>query len=766
MTETPRAAAVSASNPAASPAPNAAPNAAPVTASPADTATVLASLQAWAEAGWLRRLDSAFAHFLADACPSTPPALLLAAALLAHLEGRGHSCLRLDSLLHDADTLLAWPADGSAALQRLLATLPAAPAAWLALLQTSPLVAVEQAGRPSPASATPLVLVLDANPTPLVLDGDTTPLVLDANPTPLVLCGSSLYLRRYRTYERQIAAQVLQRASHPQVVDSALARRWLGRLFPPAAGTPPALEPDPSDPAPHLDWQQAACALALRGGLTVITGGPGTGKTHTAARLLALRWAMHPTPALLRVALAAPTGKAAARLQQSISAALHRLQPGLAGDLPLRSLASHIGPASTLHRLLGARPDTRRLQADAAHPLALDLLIVDEASMVHLEMMAALLAALPAHASLVLLGDKDQLASVEAGAVLGDLCHRAAEGRYQPDTAAWLASVTGSALPAALLGPGPALAQHTVMLRRSHRFGGPIGALARAVNSGDAATANALLAGPSGQSGQSGQSGPALMVVDASNPAALLRLALHGRPGAEGGYSSYLQLLQQRPAPLVPADPPVDPSDQAPANPATHSTWVRAVLQAFDGFRLLCAVRDGAWGSIGLNQAVERALAQQGLIQRRGEWYAGRPVMVTRNDPGLGVFNGDIGIVLQPATSGTPLRAYFLDGDALRSVSVARLVAVETAFAMTVHKSQGSEFGHTVLVLPPEPGRGLSREGVYTGITRARNAFTLACGRPTALADAIHRPTRRASGLLALLGDDVADSDTAAAPPA
>ena len=192
------------------------------------------------------------------------------------------------------------------------------------------------------------------------------------------------------------------------------------------------------------------------------------------------------------------------------------------------------------------------------------------------------------------------------------------------------------------------------------------------------------------------------------------------------------------------------------------------MLLAFDRFRLLCAVRGGAWGSIGLNQAVERALADQGLIQRRGEWYAGRPVMVTRNDPGLGVFNGDIGIVLRPATPGAPLRAYFLDGEALRSVSVARLVAVETAFAMTVHKSQGSEFGHTVLVLPPEPGRGLSREGVYTGITRARSAFTLASGRPGALADALARPTRRASGLLALLGEagSAGDSAPGLLPPA
>ncbi|MGS0757431.1 ATP-binding domain-containing protein, partial [Roseateles sp. GG27B] len=182
----------------------------------------------------------------------------------------------------------------------------------------------------------------------------------------------------------------------------------------------------------------------------------------------------------------------------------------------------------------------------------------------------------------------------------------------------------------------------------------------------------------------------------------------------------------------------------------------------FERFRLLCAVREGDWGALGLNQAVERALISQGLLVKAAEWYAGRPVMVTRNDHGIGVFNGDIGIVLKPFAEaasaagsgsgvGPNLRAYFSDGQALRSVGVSRLADVETAFAMTVHKSQGSEFEHTVLVLPQEASRVLTRELVYTGITRARQAFTLATGWPQGFANALGTRTQRASGLLELL---------------
>nr|MBP6613913.1 ATP-binding domain-containing protein [Aquabacterium sp.] len=213
---------------------------------------------------------------------------------------------------------------------------------------------------------------------------------------------------------------------------------------------------------------------------------------------------------------------------------------------------------------------------------------------------------------------------------------------------------------------------------------------------------------------------------------------LQGRPQAEGGYAEYLLAMAARP----------EAGDEA-----AHAQWVRKVLTAFDRFRLLCAVREGEWGVAGLNRAVQQALASAGWLKPAGEWFEGRPVMVTRNDPTLGVFNGDIGIALRPVTRGAPLRAYFMDGPEIRSVGVSRLAHVDTAFAMTVHKSQGSEFRHTALVLPPYGLGMLQRELVYTGITRAREAFTLVAPDAGALASAIQHPTQRASGLLGLLAD-------------
>ena len=707
---------------------------------PATVANTLATLRQWSDAGWLRQLDSALAAFVAELDPQATPALLVATALVAHMEGRGHTCLPLAPLVARPGAVLAWPAEAQDALAQLWAGLPVPLADWQAALQASGVVHVPGGGG------------LDAGQ-PLVLSG--------------TLVAPLLYLRRYWGYECAVAQQVLERTASPALAAEPGAnmdtcshagadslRPWLERLFAPAEGVPvPALsesskasaseEPDGS----ATDWQQLACAIAMRGRLSVITGGPGTGKTYTAARLLALLFAVDAEPERLRVALAAPTGKAAARLKQAIDAALGGLHQRLGGALDLPALTQRMGAARTLHALLGARPDTRQFRHHAGNPLDVDVLIVDEASMVHLEMMAALLAALPPTARLVLLGDKDQLASVEAGAVLGDLCQGAEAGRYSAQTAQYALAATGQALPPAFLEPGggttaPALAQHTVMLRTSRRFGGPIGQLARAVNAGDDYTARQLLAS---------DTRGALHSQEGATPASVLQLAVHGRAHAPRStadappacFGSYLQLLAQRPS---------------GADPAQHADWVLRVLAAFDRFRLLCAVRDGEWGAAGLNRAVQGALESAGLLHARGEWYAGRPVMVTRNDPALGVFNGDVGLALPAppavAASGSAapgLRVYFADGAQLRSVGVGRLAHVETAFAMTVHKSQGSEFEHTVLVLPPQAGAVLTRELLYTGITRARQAFTLVAAQPGLLATAVQQRTQRASGLQGLL---------------
>lgn len=650
----------------------------------------LDTLRQWSEAGWLRRLDSALSAFVAELDPQAQPALLVATALAAHMEGRGHTCLPLAPLVRDPAAVLGWPVDAQEALQGFWPALPGNLDGWLAALHASPVV--RQAGQETDAGQ------------PLVLGGSVQ--------APL------LYLRRYWHYETRVVQALVERTAAPQPVDEAVVHLWLDRLFPSTM--------DAAASGRGVDWQKLACAMALRSRLAVITGGPGTGKTYTAARLLALLVAVNPQPERLRVALAAPTGKAAARLKQSIDAALEGLQERLGETLDLHAFAQRMGAARTLHALLGARPDTRQFRHHAAHPLDVDVLIVDEASMVHLEMMAALLDALPPTARVVFLGDKDQLASVEAGAVLGDLCRDAQAGRYCPETVRYALAATGEALPPEFLdtgGAAPALAQHTVMLRESRRFGGPIGQLARAVNRGDAAGAWRALAEDSTHS---------LQALEGCTPEAVVRLALQGRAGAPACFRDYLACMARR------ADGAQD-----------HADWVRGVLVAFERFRLLCAVREGEWGAAGLNHAVEAALRGAGLLGARAEWYAGRPVMVTRNDAALGVFNGDIGIAL-PAPGGG-VRVYFSDGPQLRSVGVARLAHVETAFAMTVHKSQGSEFEHAVLVLPPRTGAMLGRELVYTGITRARQAFTLAAAQPGLLAQAVAQRTQRASGLRARL---------------
>jgi exodeoxyribonuclease V alpha subunit len=648
----------------------------------------MALLHGWRAQGGLRALDLALAEFVLQLDPQVPASLLLATALLAQLEGRGHSCLPLQAFGRDPQASLGWPPEAAAELADAVAMLPAdaaaARAAWAdrAVLQIDPIDERES--------------------------------------SPLVLCADRLYLRRYWRYEARVAAQIGARTAASAIdedfaagLDRARVRALLHQLFAPAPGTAPA--------AP--DWQKLACAGALRRRLSIVTGGPGTGKTYTAARLLVLLQAVHAGPLPLRVALAAPTGKAAARLRQSIGAALQGLQQQLGDTLPLADWAAALGPARTLHALLGTRPGTRRFVHDAAHPLDVDLLFVDEASMVHLEMMAALLDALPASTRVVLLGDRDQLASVEAGAVMGDLCAES-DGRYDAATVAWLRDLTGQDLPTSHASAADGLAQQTVVLRDSRRFGGPIGELARAVNRGEGAAALATLrAAPEA----------AVSLIETPDAGAVARLAVDGRAGAPGGYRAYLDALRQR-----------------PADAAAFEGWARTVLSRFDDFRVLCALRDGPWGVAGLNASIERTLAERGLLQRRGDWYEGRPVMVTRNDAALGVFNGDIGLVLKPPGAAT-LRAYFVDGAELRSVAVGRLADVETAFALTVHKSQGSEFAHVALVLPPEDSAVLTRELVYTGITRARTAFTLVARQAGSLALASCRLTRRLSGLRQML---------------
>lgn len=674
---------------------------------PLDAAEVLGCLSRWQELGWLRLLDLEFARFLHRERPEADGRALLVAALTSHQLGRGHVCLDLDAALQRSQSILNLP--------------PAEPTS-------------SREGPPAADGASPVTLndllrgdsadVWDA----LARSGLVTH--PEGAPAPLVREGGRVYLYRYWFYERQVARGIVERlraATHDVTPEASLLRPWLDALFGPVR----------ADGGP--DWQRLACAVAARQRFSIVTGGPGTGKTTTVVRLLALLQALDfhawttETGSVagwqpLRIRLAAPTGKAAARLGESIQ--------GKVGELPLAALGGEALAGSiptevvTLHRLLGGRPHVRKRRYNADNLLPVDVLVVDEASMVSLEDMADLFAALPPHARLILVGDKDQLSSVEAGSVLSELCQRAVRGRYRPELAAWLGQATGQTLPPELADPeGWLLDQAVAMLRFSHRFDstGGIGRLAQAVNEGDVPAVQALLSdAPEG-----------LAHIEPERTDASLDAGL-----VVEGYGRYLALLKVGPAS---ADPP------------EIDAWALKVLAAQRQFQVLCVVRNGPWGVSGLNASIARTLLARDLIPSVTGWYAGRPVMVTRNNPALRLTNGDIGVTLPyPADSGeTVLRVAFADGNGagVRWFAPNRLDAVETVFALTVHKSQGSEFDHACLVLPAQPTPVLTRELVYTGITRASRRFTLVNPGGTRMLElAVEQRIHRSSALGDLIG--------------
>ncbi len=645
------------------------------------TEALLTQLDQYADHGRVRHLGAAFARFL-NALAPMPAAALLCCVIVSELEGQGHSCLLLSDFVDATGRQIGLSTDEWDSLAAIVAPLPKTILAWTQTLTDCTQVwTVDKA---------------------------------EAN-QPLALEHDRLYLRRFWRNEKSIAQAIAQRTANVRGVDPAQVSTWLERLFPSAA-----------EQADH--WQKTACAIAIRRTFSIITGGPGTGKTYTVARLLALLFALSPEPQRLRIAMAAPSGKAAVRLKQSIDQALRPLSDLAGTDLDLTGLTARLPAAKTLHSLLGFSPETRSLRYHADNLLEVDVLIVDEASMVNLEMMAFILDALPASAMLILLGDKDQLASVEAGAVLGDLCAGAEQGRYDASTAAYVAQTCRNALPDAMVAGGPLLAQQTVMLRKSRRFQGAIGQLALAVNRGDVAGVEECFTQASASE------------LKWYRPAAqtdLLALALDGRNLNAGGYRPFLTLVR------------CGPSDKTVA---AHAAWTKDVLTAFDTFRILCAVRAGEWGVDGVNNAVEQCLVREKLIDRRGEWYAGRPVMVTRNDYQAGVLNGDVGIALPDESASATLRVYFLSGEKVTSVLPTRLAHVDTAFAITVHKVQGSEFCHVVLALPPEAGPVIVRELIYTAITRASKYFTLLTPVTQVVEQGIRRRTVRSSGLQHFFG--------------
>lgn len=663
---------------------------------------VLHWLEGWYAAGWLRLLDLEFARFLHGERPDADGRSLLLAALVSHQLGRGHVCLDLDAAQRGPERVLNLPP----------AEEVRPPVGHHAVETEPPVSPAELLRRLAPQNWAEL-------PGNIISDGTT--------PAPLVHEAGRFYLYRYWRYEWLVAEGVVQRLDGLSEESQPAANRvraLLTELFGPVL------------PRDDVDWQRMACALAARQRFAVITGGPGTGKTTTVVRLLALLQALHLDAHRqnaagvevsgwqpLRIRLAAPTGKAAARLSESISSKV--------GELPLERLGGSVLQGTiptevvTLHRLLGGRPHVRKRRHNADNPLPLDVLVVDEASMVSLSDMADLFAALPPHARLILIGDKDQLSSVEAGSVLSELCQRAVRGHYVPSVVNWLGDTTGQTVPSEIQdASGRPLDQAVAMLRFSYRFGesSGIGCLAMAVNRGDFPAVKALLADPPED----------LACIEPDHAAEQLdeSMVVHG-------YGQYLELLNGM---------------QAPEDPARRDAWALDILQRHRQFQVLCVVRNGPWGVAGLNASIARTLHSRGLIPGTSGWYAGRPVMVTRNNPSLRLTNGDIGLVLPlPAPGGgTILRVAFADGEGegVRWFAPNRLDDVETVYALTVHKSQGSEFQHTVLALPSAPTPVLTRELVYTGITRASRRFTLVNPGGQALLEfAVQQRVHRSSGL-------------------
>lgn len=543
------------------------------------------------------------------------------------------------------------------------------------------------------------------------------------NNQPFVYANNALYMRRYFSYQQQIALYLEQSNERSQklrqAIDPALLNQLLEPLFPATAATSAA-----------PDWQRLSCAIAASSSFSVITGGPGTGKTTTVVKLLLVLQQLQQQQgaAPLTIQLAAPTGKAAVRLRSSIRTTLDKLPASaeIKSQVPTE--------VSTLHKLLGARAQSRQFKQNALEPLALDLLVVDEASMLDVELMAALLSALPAHARLILLGDKDQLASVEAGALMAELCQWAEQGHYWPVTVDWLNQLSFAAVPELLISQqGKALEQQIGMLRVSHRFDpqSGIAKLATAVNNGQSAEVTAICQADYAD----------LQYLEAAEVRQLKQFVLTGQVKSQikdaAGFSFYLQTVAQSPA--------LDASEQAIEN------WAQQVLTDFSAFQLLCAVRQGPFGVEQVNLSVEKMLHQAGLIQQTSQqssqWYAGRPVMVTQNDYALGLMNGDVGIcLLRPYQGKLILAVAFASEDsckAVRWVLPSRLQQVETAYAITVHKSQGSEFSHAVLVLPDHFSPVLTRELIYTGITRAAKLFSLVCAKSDLLRLAIEQKVQR-----------------------
>ncbi len=675
------------------------PPAAPI--APLDVWQQPTPLNEFREAGVLEASDVHLATTLARLAGETDPRVVLAVALAARAPRHGHvgvdlAAVRDQAAAEPSEVTRAAPADptsGTADPSEVLDRLPwPDPDGWLDAVGASRLVA--------PAGGTA---------------------------APIVVHAGLVYLERYRTYEQVVARHLLQRAavgpsasSGAQPVARPVARPVAQPVARPVAGATGSVA-EQLLTGPGSDRQRAAVRASSGSSLTVLIGGPGTGKTTTVAAMVADLIETGPSgrhrPAP-RIALAAPTGKAAARLGEAFREAADRLSPELATALSGTE-------TSTIHRLLRPLPGSRtRFRHDAGDPLPHDVVIVDESSMISLPLMARLLDAIRPDARLVVVGDPGQLASVETGSVLGDIAGPLADSGLgaaaAPDPVADVHGATGAA------GPTGPLAGCITVLEHSRRFppSSPLAELAGAIRRGDVDRAATVLADPSSLTADQG----ALewLSVPADADVAIDRVAID-------------RVVIDRVRGMVVA-PLLEVVEHAAAGRA------RSALDALGRIRVLCAHRLGGFGVERWNAHIEGWLAAEG-VDTTG-WYPGRPVLVTANDHRNRLYNGDLGVVVLHEERPT---VAFEHGDAEtdhRLIGPARLDAIETTHAMTIHKSQGSEFDHVVVILPPADSRLASRELLYTAITRARRLVTVV-GDQAALAAAISQRTVRASRLRA-----------------
>jgi exodeoxyribonuclease V alpha subunit len=514
--------------------------------------------------------------------------------------------------------------------------------------------------------------------------------------TPFVLHNDRLYFQRYFKYETSIIEKLKSLiAAEAHLVADRITQLESQKALIQSLKTDYKLEGLTTKE--KVDWQLVAVLKALLNNFSIITGGPGTGKTTTLAKLLILLYALEPNA---KVALAAPTGKASMRMLESLKGSTLNFKE------ETKAKIDALVP-STIHSLLGYKKESVNFKHNAENPLPYDWVVVDEASMIDVPMFSKLLAALGDKTRIILLGDKDQLASVEAGSLLGDLCQTLPSlNQFSNETANWINEFITDAdrklKPEFIADANQLLAGHIIELKYSHRFNsqGAIGKLSRAVIDGNVEEVKHLIATAQGTN----------VIVDQTYNPTLLENFVEG-------YASFI-----------------------------NETDIKLALKKLNELRVLVAVRQGPRGLYATNNAIELQLRKRGFIKPDGEFYENRPIMVTRNLYDLGLLNGDTGIMRKDANGN--LKVWFEDGQGgIKSVLPAYLNFSETAFAMTIHKSQGSEFDNVMVILPEGTSNALlTRELLYTGITRAKTSITIQ-GEMSTIEHAVNASVNRISGI-------------------